>query len=214
MAGAASEPAPRVYREHEDAVAVILSATADMIAQVGHEAFSLRKLAQTIGYSPAAIYRHFTNKEELIDAVIEAGFLELREGLLEVTARDLPPKQCVAECLYAYVAFANKKPSLYKMLFVDRDRAGSRSPMRSGRGPTYQVFHNAVVRALAEHPKTQRDPRHVAMAIWASIHGVVTLHLTRPIALSRKELSAVVETVLESSLALFEAPTAVKSRRS
>ena len=209
----ASDSSTRVYRDHDDAVAVIQSAAAEMIAQVGHEAFSLRKLAGAIGYSPAAIYRHFENKDELISAIIEAGFDDLR-GRMSEAAKGESPQQCVAACFHAYVDFAMENPSLYKMLFVDRVNPGSRPPVRTRRGPTYRVFEGVVARALVAQPGVKRDARHVAVAIWACVHGVVALHLARPVALPREEFAEVAEVALESCMTLFQPSDRRGARRS
>src|SRR5712692_3241040 len=49
-----------------------------MIDQQGLEAFTMRKLAQELGVDPMSIYRHFENKEALLDGVVDVLWSEVK----------------------------------------------------------------------------------------------------------------------------------------
>jgi len=52
----------------------ILKAARASFVHEGYESFSLRKLAHKIEYSPAAIYKHFKNKNEIFECLTEESF--------------------------------------------------------------------------------------------------------------------------------------------
>ncbi len=102
---------------HGDLKEALISAASELIAAHGQASFSLRKVAQQVGVSQTALYRHFANKEDLLAAVAEKGFLELSrlsqaafDQYDEVLERNL-------EVGMAYLNFAADNPNTYRLMF-------------------------------------------------------------------------------------------------
>jgi AcrR family transcriptional regulator len=65
--------------------ALILTTARNLFVHQGYESFSLRKVAHEIGYSPAAIYKHFSSKNEIFESLTEESFAALVQASAAVT---------------------------------------------------------------------------------------------------------------------------------
>lgn len=120
----------RREREKEELRHRILTAAMEVIARDGHEALTIRKLANRIEYSPRTIYLYFADKEALLEDVVEEGFrrtlaIRARRGGADSAAgsdtgaqdgrRELgSPEETVAARIRAHVAAAFKEPNIYR----------------------------------------------------------------------------------------------------
>src|SRR5215213_6311078 len=74
-------------QEKQDVRQVILDAAADLFREHGYERFSLRQVAERIGYSPTTIYLYFTDKDDLLFTVADVGFMRFGEQLVAAAAQ-------------------------------------------------------------------------------------------------------------------------------
>ncbi|MGH8427872.1 MAG: TetR/AcrR family transcriptional regulator [Gammaproteobacteria bacterium] len=86
----------------------------------GYEAFSMRKLAQSIGYSPGNLYVHFENKEALFRNLVDESFARLHKNLEKVgNGPDrTDPIKLLKKGMRAYVEFGLDHPSDYRIAFL------------------------------------------------------------------------------------------------
>jgi AcrR family transcriptional regulator len=56
----------------------VLEAAVALADEIGLEAFSMRGLAQRLGVVPMALYKHFANKDELLDGMVDIVFDEMQ----------------------------------------------------------------------------------------------------------------------------------------
>src|ERR1700722_722165 len=71
----------RRQKHKEELRRIILDAAQNIFAHEGYENFSMRKLAERVGYSPASVYLHLKNKEELFECLVEESFARLLRTL-------------------------------------------------------------------------------------------------------------------------------------
>ena len=62
---------------------IILDSAGEIFLEQGYEGFSMRRVAERIGYSATTIYRYYEDKDDLLFAVINEGFLEFAQQLTE-----------------------------------------------------------------------------------------------------------------------------------
>jgi AcrR family transcriptional regulator len=162
--------------------AVILDAAAALFLEEGYDAFSMRHVAERIGYSATTIYRHFEDKDDLLFSVVDRGFSEFGARLAEAAASTTDPVRRLAAIGRAYVRFGLEQPGYYRVMFVDRSEylatppAGSEQPrMRS-----FGVLQDAVNLAVDAGAVRRGDTRAYAHALWALVHGIVMLAVTFP----------------------------------
>jgi AcrR family transcriptional regulator len=206
--------APRLARKplntyhHGDLRDALVQAALAEVEQGGPEAVSIKALAKKLGVSQPAPYRHFADREELLEAVTVAAFRQFSAVLRESIAR--PSKRSkLSRLAQATLAFGLRRNGIYRLMFASRTMACS---------PKGGELHNAAMETFAlliealEAPAVGLIRERHALKIWASLHGVLMLAeqglLTGQVArMSREELveDIVAETRLALSVALKEA---------
>lgn len=174
----------------------ILDAARRIVTRDGFAALSMRKIADAIGYSPAALYLYFENRDEIARALGDEGHAQLLAAL-ESPAQIADPVERLRALAQAYIAFGHAQPQAYRLVFVDLPGAAGQEVE-----PVVRVFADAL--AALGHPADTP----LAEALWATLHGIVTLALTRP-AFPRAPLDQLVEAALAASLG---APAATRRR--
>ncbi|HEX8463050.1 MAG TPA: TetR/AcrR family transcriptional regulator, partial [Abditibacterium sp.] len=172
----------------------ILSAASDEFTQHGPEGFSLRRVAERIGYSPTTIYLYFQNKEDLLLSTVEDGFRQFDEAI-ETAAHEKSAPTAQLEALgRAYIEFGLQNPSLYRLMFLQPGDSfsmprllGSGSSPADLEAPRQPLQHRVVAQELlvaaveagiADGTLRQGDPILLADALWAGVHGLVSLALS------------------------------------
>ena len=139
----------RQEREKEAVARAILDAARDLFVTEGYRNVSIRKIAERIEYSPAAIYSYFPSKDDIFFALAEEGFRILCEpnpscaGLTD-------PLQAIRGTFWRIYEFSTTHPEYFALMFVDRNvprisrdwqRFGFVREMRAQIG---KVIHHAV----------------------------------------------------------------------
>jgi len=160
---------------------LIREAALRLISERGRTGWSLREVARSVNYSPAAIYDYFPSKEELLRSLAREGGRRLSDRLGAVPA-GLPPRQRIVELGLACIDFALTNPVAFELIF-DEHGGGSR-PLEGEvpEGPAYLLLVDAVeaglaAKALVAPPGQGRDS--IAYGLWALVHGAAMLQLTR-----------------------------------
>ena len=98
---------PKPPYHHGDLRPAMIEAGLKVLRKEGLHALTLRRVAREAHVSPAAPYRHFSDKQALLAAIAESGFRELHR-LLETARAKRPGDPDAAG--QAYLAFALKQP--------------------------------------------------------------------------------------------------------
>lgn len=148
-----------------------------LIEKRGPTGFTLSEAAREAGVTPAAVYRHFEGREDLIAEAAFQGY-EIFGDLMEEAYADGKPTDLAAfeATGRAYLSFANAYPGHYVAMF-ESGVSIQRSPaLHAVATRAMGVLERAAV-ALSEHiPAEKRPPPQMFAAhIWALSHGVVEL---------------------------------------
>ena len=95
----------------------LVEAAAALIAKKGPQGFSLREVARRAHVSEAAPYWHFTDREALLAAVAERGFVEMAKGMMTIWAAVADPRERLHALGIGYVQFALAHPSYLRVMF-------------------------------------------------------------------------------------------------
>lgn len=109
----------RQDRERSAVRQSILDAARDLFVNDGYRHVSIRKIAERIEYSPAAIYGYFTSKDEIFFALAEEGFRRL-DAKVRSTVSHSDAVEQVRTGWWAYYEFAKEQPEFFQLMFVDR----------------------------------------------------------------------------------------------
>lgn len=109
----------RQDRERQAVRDAILDAARDLFVDEGYRNVSIRKIAERIEYSPAAIYSYFASKDDIFFALAEEGFRRLDAKVRAVQGHDDPLDE-VRACWWAYYEFSREQREFFELMFVDR----------------------------------------------------------------------------------------------
>jgi AcrR family transcriptional regulator len=155
----------------------LVDATLRLIDLHGPQGFSLSEAAKAADVTPAAVYRHFAGRDDLIAEVARQGY-DVFAALMEFAYNDGKPSSLAAfeATGRAYLAFARKYPGHYKAMFESGLSLNAYPDLAMVAARARQVLEQAAMQ-LAEHiPAAKRPPPSMFSAhIWAMSHGVVEL---------------------------------------
>lgn len=155
----------------------ILHAARALFERDGVEAVSMRRVAEAVGLTPMAIYRHFPNREALLKRISDDSFDEIaRHWLARNQGGDVLSRVIALQRIYLDYALAH--PHLFDHAFAARRADARRYPedFRAGLSPTMSVAADAVTEAMQAGLLRQDDAWDVAMTLWAHTHGLVALY--------------------------------------
>ena len=97
----------------------VLQAALGIIAEHGLPGLSVARIAERIGLVPSALYRHFHNKDEIIDAVLDAVGGNLRRFVAQAAARTDDPLECLHDIVIQHAHFIRQHIALPRLLFSE-----------------------------------------------------------------------------------------------
>ncbi len=167
---------PRGYH-HGNLKEALLRAALELIAQKGPAGFTFAEAARWAGVSPAAPYRHFRDRDELLASVALRGF-EKFEAVLARAWDDGRPEVFVAldRLGKAYLAFVRTEPAYYSAMFEAGIPLATNPELREAGERAFAVLRGAAEKLCVQIPLRTRPPAlMVALHIWAMSHGVASL---------------------------------------
>src|SRR5262244_3873567 len=112
-----SRGAERGYH-HGNLKEALLQAALDLIRQKGSAGFTFADAARMAGVSPAAPYRHFRDRDELLSSIAQRGFEQFDAALTEAWDGGRPhPVTAFERVGRAYLNFARENPAYYSAMF-------------------------------------------------------------------------------------------------
>jgi AcrR family transcriptional regulator len=111
----------RQERDREAVRRAILDAAKELFVRDGYENVSIRKIAELIEYSPAAIYSYFPSKDDIFFAIAEEGFRLLYGDRAQFSELEtLEPVERLRAIFWGFYQFSCKHPQYFALMFVDR----------------------------------------------------------------------------------------------
>jgi len=156
---------------HGDLRRDLLRVAREEIARHGARAVSMTSLAHLIGVSQPALYRHFADRDALLEAVAAEAFDEFSNSLA-LAAADQAPIDALQAISLAYVAFGEGNMEIYRLMFATQltPRAEASSPLNQASARAFEQLLT-VLSAISPAAAVQED----AYLLWAQLHGLVML---------------------------------------
>ena len=163
---------------HGDLRRKLLETTTEMIQKGGLEAVSLRKIAEGAGVSRSAPYHHFKDKNDLLAAVAEQGFVTLTELLQKTIQREsLPLTERLEQSILGYIRFAVEHPTQYELMFgSELWRKNPSDRLQRTAKDCFRQYAD-LIKAFYDDGALHKDeePLRLAQLMWAALHGLVKL---------------------------------------
>lgn len=167
---------------HGNLRAALLEAALCQLAEVGSENLSLRALAREVGVSQTAPYRHFADKNQLLQAMAARGYHELNGALRAAGATaNATAEGELRAFAHCYIDFAIERPALFKLMFGpwlvqdSEDNSLMEAAME-----TYGLVRGIIIRAVGSHAFSEDRVGPLTTAAWSAIYGLAILSIDSP----------------------------------
>lgn len=166
----------------------------------GLDRFSLRAVAADAGLSAMAVYRHFPDKEGLLQALGEEAFDAWFKRVDAIKASDF--EKWFYKTMLAYVEFALDEPARFDVCFVSKTSVERIYPgdFRAGKSPVIRLTVARIEAAQRAGKVREGDPLEIALFAWAQLHGLVMLHRAGRFSLKRSAFIALCKRCIEFAL--------------
>ncbi|WP_213773513.1 TetR/AcrR family transcriptional regulator [Bradyrhizobium sp. dw_78] len=189
---------------HGNLKEALLQAALDLIAKKGPAGFTFADAARLAGVSPAAPYRHFRDRDELLSSIALRGF-EQFEAMLTHAWDDGRPETVAAfeRVGKAYLAFAREEPAFYSAMFESGLPLDLNPALLAASERAFSVVRAAAERLAALAPPDVPRPPALMMAlhIWSMSHGVASLFARGDAA--RRKLPMSADDLLEAEVLIY-----------
>jgi AcrR family transcriptional regulator len=168
--------------------ASILVAARELLDQQGLAAVAMRPVAERVGITPMAIYRHYTDRASLLNAVADAGFYEIANRVQALQLKG-DVVQRLMQVGDVFLEAALRFPNLYELMFLVPREGARVYPMdfKAGRSPTFNPTVKILDDAMRTGELRSDDPVEIAFELSALSHGLIVLYLGGRVAQSEKE---------------------------
>ena len=191
-------------QERESTARAILDAARALFVEEGYQNVSIRKIADRIGYSPAAIYSYFESKDDIFLALAEEGFRMLLESgscTRDTTVTD-GPLDCIRAVFLNVYEFSKQHPEYHALMFLDRSVPRiSRDWERFGFVRDMQLQLTALIQQAIDRGDfaPDREPGVIFKVLLAAVHGVSAMRLCDRLG-AEDDADALAEATIDAAL--------------
>lgn len=169
--GDAGGTTERTYH-HGDLRAAVIAAGLKRLEEGDSGEIGLRALARDVGVSATALYRHFPDKEALLDALADEGLRRLGARQAQAWLKAGGGHKGFRATGEAYVRFAHDEPALFRLSFTRQ------MPERAGEVES-DVAYNLLRAGIDEALPGAANPDNAALHAWSLVHGLAMLILDK-----------------------------------
>lgn len=153
----------------------LISAAAKLLDGGGQAAVTLRAVAEQVGVSHNAPYRHFRSRSALLAAVAERDFVHLRQAV-EEQGKAAKPEKAIRNAAKVLIDYALKHPARYRLLFSDPGLSPEPA-LKNAAMASFEAVRSIVSRCQREGALPEFDPVRLTGLIYAALHGAIDLEL-------------------------------------
>lgn len=198
--------------EREDIRQLVLDKSRELFSKHGFENVTMRRIADEIGYSAAAIYLYFKSKDEVIFQIYNAGFKMLYDRQIRIVeARYDDPLQKMEAHGREYMRFATEYPEYYDLMFIakgppefmqhchDAGESQTDFGMRS-----FDVLRHNVRECIEAGYFKGSDVDTVAFLMWSLVHGMISLILRKRVPVTETVQQQLLHSAMNSLYTLIK----------
>ncbi len=166
-------PADRRRRKVREA---IIDAAEAIFSSDGEDGISMRRLAEAIDYSPAAIYKYFASKDELFRSIRELFFERLLNRIHQALDEGGKIPELTERCIRAYIEVGMEEPNHYMMAFSTSVTVKEHEHFEDEVAfEAEQMLVGMIEKGMAEGAFRKMDPHVASKSVWSSLHGMTML---------------------------------------
>lgn len=156
----------------------LVAAASSLLDRGGEAAVTIRAVAQAVGVSHNAPYKHFEDRSALLRAVAVQDFAALTYAFAEIRRLEAAPLTRLKRALAHFVAYGQAYPARYRLLFSDPDLAGVLAPddeLEEAALRSFTEFAAIVGGCQAAGDLPAIPNAELTGLIYASVHGLIDL---------------------------------------
>jgi len=156
----------------------IVKAGRRLLDAEGADAVTMRRVAKGVGITPMAIYRHFSDRDALLHALADEGFVELAARLRRISTSG-PVEDRLLRLGLVFLDHALENPGLFELMFLQPRTGARRFPkdFEAGESPTANVVAEAVRAGMQSGVFRKDDVWEIVFEFGALSHGMIMLFL-------------------------------------
>ncbi|MGR8920997.1 MAG: TetR/AcrR family transcriptional regulator [Gammaproteobacteria bacterium] len=173
----------------------LIEAALELMARKGPEGFTFAEAAREAGVSAAAPYRHFRDRDELVQEVALRGFEQFTDVLTRAWDDGRPdPMSAFKRVGLAYLDFAREETPLFCAMFESGVALNANRQLKQASDAAFEVVRGAAEAICAGIEAGSRPPAlMVALHVWSLTHGIASLFARgddarRPLPMRAEEL--------------------------
>ena len=170
---------------HGDLKHSAIRAARNLVERDGITSLGIRKVAELLAVSPAALYRHFENLEQMraelrMQIRQDLGeFMKFRRDRVKPTSNKRKNAILRFESLgEAYVDFARSNPRLFEVAFIHCDE----KPISEFSDLAWDLLKESLTELMKVGFLDKKVLTSAPMIAWSSVHGLAVLVANRAIA--------------------------------
>ncbi|MEH6589113.1 MAG: TetR/AcrR family transcriptional regulator [Halioglobus sp.] len=161
---------------HGDLRNTLIIAAAELIEESGSTEFAMIDAARRAGVSSAAPYRHFKDKDGLLEAVAHLGFIELKNTMAAVLlSHDSGSEEAIIAIGKNYVDFVTGHPQFFDLMWGEMGVKAMSSDAIDLQASGFYILVEAVEAWCGKAQVASQSPAELAVKLWAMVHGLSSL---------------------------------------
>ncbi|MFW6016368.1 MAG: TetR/AcrR family transcriptional regulator [bacterium] len=149
-----------------------------IVTNEGINGLSIRKIAKKLDCSPGIIYHYFTNKNEIIEAIVKQGYSEVLQSIHKTKHTKNDPEESLKEIFSNYINEALKAPEEFKIFMLNEDPNVLKKTSLLKRGiskerESLQLLCNMIEKGITKGRYIPCDSELTAQIIWTSTFGLI-----------------------------------------
>jgi AcrR family transcriptional regulator len=166
----------------------------------GVEGVSMRRIAERVGVTATAIYRHFPNKEAILEEIIGAG-LTILSNYLVPALKAADPYERLKGLIDAYLRFAIEQPRYFDLAFLVPGPVTHLSQeLERHTHATFKLAVEQVALCMQAGIFGKGDPIETAVYLWSTAHGLVMLHRMNRFGSSAEDFAQLYRTTIDRAI--------------
>ncbi|WMT91427.1 TetR/AcrR family transcriptional regulator [Pelagibacterium sp. H642] len=153
----------------------LITEAARLLDAGGNAAVTLRAVAQAVGVSHNAPYRHFKDRAALLSAIAERDFHSLTDMFRSSQHADGAPIERLTRALTAFICYGRDNPARYRLLFGDPDIRSAEGTLENAALETFSAFEDLVKACQKSSQLPGASAKELTGLIYAAVHGLIDL---------------------------------------
>ncbi len=153
----------------------VLSVARELFVKEGYQAVTVRRIANTLGYTHGALYYHFKDKAALIHELLKHDFAYMERKIREVLEKDeIPPLDRLRACILTFIRFGLEHPHHYQLMFIEKEVTLTVYQLEEA-NTVFQLLLQGVL--LSKEHLQLSPPNQLAWLIFLATHGFISRNI-------------------------------------